>query len=133
MWIREDVAAKIRERDRICKTISKVVLINSHLYGKLIVMHNSGFIWDFTKESANIHKHGIDFIAASKAFKDPKRKIYNDSKHSTNEERFFCVGKVENRILTVRFTYRGEKIRIIGAGYWRKGVQYYEKEYNGPK
>ena len=108
-------------------------MTNSHIYGKLIIMHNSGFIWDLTKESTNIHKHGVDFIAASKAFKDPKRKIYNDSKHSAKEERFFCVGKVENRILTVRFTYRGEKIRIIGAGCWRKGVQYYEKEYNGPK
>ena len=28
----------------------------------------------------------------------------------------------------VRFTYRGETIRIIGAGYWRKGRRLYEKE-----
>jgi hypothetical protein len=25
-----------------------------------------------------------------------------------------------SRVLTVRFTYRGEKLRIIGAGYWRR-------------
>ena len=31
-------------------------------------------------------------------------------------------------ILTVRFTRRGEAIRIIGAGYWRKGKAIYEKE-----
>lgn len=87
----------------------------------------SSFIWDFEKESDNIHKHGIDFIMAAKAFKDPKRKIYTDSKHSKKEERFFCIGKVEGKILTVRFTYRGAKIRIFGAGYWRKGGRYYEK------
>lgn len=73
------------------------------------------------------------FVTASKAFKDPKRKIYIDSEHSKREERLFCIGKVEDKILTVRFTYRGGKIRIIGAGYWRKGERYYEKEEKKPK
>ncbi|MCX5703542.1 MAG: BrnT family toxin, partial [Candidatus Omnitrophica bacterium] len=49
-------------------------------------------------------------------------------KHTEKEERFFCIGKVEDRILTVRFTYRGNKIRIFGAGLWRKGKWYYEKD-----
>jgi uncharacterized protein len=31
-------------------------------------------------------------------------------------------------ILTVRFTYQDEVIRIIGAGYWRKGKRIYEEE-----
>lgn len=86
------------------------------------------FVWELEKELVNIHKHGVDFVTACKAFKDPKRKIYIDSKHSKEEERFFCVGKVKNRILTVRFTYRRHKIRIFGAGYWRKGELYYERE-----
>ncbi|MEW6008869.1 MAG: BrnT family toxin [Candidatus Omnitrophota bacterium] len=88
----------------------------------------SSFTWDSEKELANIVKHGVDFVTASKVFKDSKRKIYIDSKHSKEEERFFCIGKVGNKILTVRFTYRSGKIRIIGAGYWRKGEQYYEKK-----
>ncbi len=54
--------------------------------------------------------------------------ICSDSKHSGTEERFFCIGKVNGRVIIVRFTYRFEKIRIIGAGYWRKGVKYYDKE-----
>ena len=86
------------------------------------------FIWDIEKEKINYHKHGVTFTTASKVFKDPKRKIYVDSKHSKKEERFFCVGKAEGRILTVRFTYRSGKIRIFGAGYWRKGETYYEKK-----
>ncbi len=86
------------------------------------------FVWDLNRESLNILKHGVDFNTASAVFKDPKRKIYVDSRHSIKEERLFCIGKVGERILTVRFTYRDGKIRIFGAGYWRKGKVYYEKK-----
>ena len=86
------------------------------------------FIWDVKKEIINYYKHGVNFTTASKAFEDPKRKIYVDSRHSKKEERLFCIGKVEGKILTVRFIYRRGKIRIFGAGYWRKGETYYEEE-----
>lgn len=85
------------------------------------------FLWDSRKEEVNIRKHGINFITAANAFMDPKRKIFIDSKHSETEERHFCIGKAGNKIITVRFTYRSGKIRIIGAGYWRKGRIYYEE------
>lgn len=88
----------------------------------------SDFIWNHRKELINIKKHGVDFVSAANAFKDAKRKIYSDAKHSEGEERFFCVGKVGGKILTVRFIYRQDKIRIFGAGYWRKGKVHYEKE-----
>ncbi|MBI5573002.1 MAG: BrnT family toxin [Elusimicrobia bacterium] len=86
------------------------------------------FIWDIEKENSNVEKHGIDFFTALKVFKDPKRKIFIDSKHSEKEERYFCVGKAGDKILTVRFTYRAGIIRVFGAGSWRKGVRYYEKD-----
>jgi len=86
------------------------------------------FIWNTEKESANIRKHRVDFATACRVFKDAKRKVYIDSKHTKKEERFFCIGDVEGKILTVRFTYRKGKIRIFGAGYWRKGKDYYEKK-----
>ena len=86
------------------------------------------FIWDPDREQVNIRKHGMDFDTAAQVFKDPKRKVYVDSRHSVKEERLFCIGKVGNKIVTVRFTYRENKIRIFGAGYWRKGKVYYEKK-----
>ena len=92
--------------------------------------HESSFIWDSEKEFLNIQKHGVDFQTAAKAFKDPNRKIYTDSKHSQEEERFFCIGKVEGQVVTVRFLYREGKIRIIGAGLWRKGEKYYDQKDN---
>ena len=39
-----------------------------------------------------------------------------------------CLGQVGDGVLTVRFTYRDNVIRIIGAGYWRKGKAIYEKQ-----
>ena len=85
------------------------------------------FVWDARKEKINIRKHGIDFTYASKAFEDPNRKVFTDSKHNEKEERYFCIGKIGKRIMTVRFTYRNGKIRLYGAGLWRKGRRYYEE------
>jgi hypothetical protein len=75
------------------------------------------FIWDNQKELTNLVKHGVDFRLAAKAFLDPDLRIFVDKEHSINEERFFCIGKVDGEILTVRFTYREGVIRIFGAGY----------------
>lgn len=87
------------------------------------------FEWDETKERINREKHGVSFEEAQFAFLDSKRLMALDRVHSTEKERrFYCVGKVENGILTVRFTYRNGKVRIIGAGFWRKGKKVYEEE-----
>lgn len=88
------------------------------------------FIWSAEKEAINKAKHGIDFITASAAFTDAARKIFTDTKHNNIEMRYFCIGSVRGRIITVRFTYRRGFIRIIGAGCWRKGKGYYEKKEN---
>lgn len=48
-------------------------------------------------------------------------------KHSHVEQRYYCIGKVNIAIMTVRFTYRKNVIRIIGAGFWRKGRSIYEQ------
>ena len=54
--------------------------------------------------------------------------ILEDLDHSDDEKRFYCLGKVSGEIMTVRFTYRKNKIRIIGAGYWRKGEKIYDRD-----
>jgi len=48
--------------------------------------------------------------------------------HSEIEQRYYCFGKVDDGVMTVRFTYRHSIIRIIGTGYWRKGKNIYERE-----
>ena len=91
-------------------------------------MTQSSFEWDERKNQANIAKHGVSFFEAQKAFFDPRRVVAEDIEHSDKEQRYFCFGKVGEGIMTVRFTYRSSKIRIIGAGYWRAGRKIYEKE-----
>lgn len=87
------------------------------------------FEWDPQKDLINRRKHQISFAEAQHAFADPKRIIALDALHSTKDERrFFCFGKVRDRVVTVRFTYRGGKIRLFGAGVWREGRQKYETE-----
>jgi len=87
------------------------------------------FEWDRDKDAFNQKKHGISFYIAQHTFLDQFRIIAEDCFHSsTQEKRYFCFGKVDEEIITVRFTIRDNKIRIIGAGYWRKGRKIYEEE-----
>jgi len=86
------------------------------------------FEWDDLKSEQNKEKHGVSFFDAQYAFADPYRVIIQDLDHSATEERFFCLGEVKGGIMTVRFTERQGRIRIIGAGYWRKGRKIYDKE-----
>ncbi len=86
------------------------------------------FEWDLSKDKANQKKHNVSFSLAQYAFLDLNRVIARDLRHSAKEERYFCIGRVGDGIMTVRFTYRGNVIRIIGAGHWRKGKLIYEKK-----
>ena len=86
------------------------------------------FEWDEEKNEINKQKHGVSFEEAQYAFDDPKHLIVKDLEHSKSEKRYFCLGKVKGSILSVRFTYRGNIIRIFGAGFWRRGKKRYEKD-----
>jgi uncharacterized DUF497 family protein len=92
-------------------------------------MNHSDFEWDENKDLENIEKHGVSFYEAQYAFLDPNRLIAEDLAHSQEEKRYFCFGQDQAKegILTVRFTYRENRIRIFGAGYWRKGKKVYEQ------
>ena len=85
------------------------------------------FEWDENKNSENIAKHKVSFEKAQDAFFDVNRIILENVKHSVSEKLYFCIGKTDEGILTVRFTMRGQIIRIFGAGYWRQGKKRYEE------
>ena len=92
-------------------------------------MSEPSFEWDASKDVENQEKHGVSFYEAQYAFLDKNRVIAEDLSHSQQEKRYYCFGlnREGNGILTVRFTYRTTHIRIIGAGYWRKGKKIYEQ------
>ena len=92
-------------------------------------MPKTSFEWDARKDAENQSKHGVPFLLAQHAFADPHRVIAEDTRHSSaKEQRYFCLGRVAGGVLTVRFTHRSGVVRIIGAGYWRKGKVIYERE-----
>jgi len=92
-------------------------------------MSKPDFEWDEAKNQENLKKHGVAFYDAQYAFLDSNRVIAEDFAHSQNEKRYYCFGLNQqgSGILTVRFTYWSGRIRIIGAGYWRKGKKIYEQ------
>lgn len=92
-------------------------------------MSKPNFEWDETKDLENQRKHGVPFIEAQHAFLDIDRVIAEDLGHSQKEQRFYYFGLNQEKegVLTVRFTYWSGRIRIIGAGYWRKGKKIYEQ------
>jgi len=84
---------------------------------------------DEQKNLENQEKHGVSFEAAQYAFADPHLLIAKDITHSTKqEERLYAIGKIALGIVTVRFIYRDGKIRIYGAGFWRKQRKMYEQK-----
>ncbi len=86
------------------------------------------FEWDPVKDLLDQKKHHVSFEEAQLVFADVRRIIAEDLTHKSSETRYYCLGKVNGEVITVRFTYRSGKFRIFGAGYWRKGRKSYEEE-----
>ena len=84
---------------------------------------------DPDKDKENQRKHGVAFASAPFAFGDPIRVIAEDLSHGSGEKRYYCFGRVDGGVLTVRFTHREDVVRIFGAGYWRRGKAIYEHEH----
>lgn len=74
------------------------------------------FEWDKLKAEINERKHGVSFIEASEAFKDPNAIEFLDELNSVDEIRFRLLALSPKRLLFVGFTVReNEIIRIITA------------------
>jgi uncharacterized protein len=78
-------------------------------------MINDDFEWDQAKASANLAKHGVSFEQARQAFNDPFAIDFIDDREDYGEDRLILFGMVENRLLVVAHTLRGDKVRIISA------------------
>ena len=62
------------------------------------------------------------------SFSDPNGFQLKDTKHSIEEARYFWVGKSRaGKVITTRFTRRGDIIRIFGSASWRKFGRIYNE------
>ena len=78
------------------------------------------FEWDENKNEINKKKHGVSFETARLVFEDKNMVEILDYFHSTlEEERYYAIGMVDD-VLTVVFTERVGKTRIISARHATK-------------
>ena len=78
-------------------------------------MRYDDFEWDKGKPAANLAKHGVSFEQAREAFNDPFAIDFADDREDYAEDRLILFGMVENRLLVVAHTLRGDKVRVISA------------------
>jgi len=81
-----------------------------------ISLNFEAFDWDKGNKSKNWFKHKVRIEEAEQVFVNKPRLLAQDKKHSKLEKRYICLGKSnKNRKLSVIFTFRNNKIRIISA------------------
>jgi uncharacterized DUF497 family protein len=76
---------------------------------------NDEFEWNPIKAEANLKKHKISFQEARRVFDDLFALIEQDLGEDFGEDRFLAIGIVEGLLVTVVYTERGERIRLISA------------------
>lgn len=74
------------------------------------------FDWDKGNTNKNLEKHNVTDREAEEVFANRHKIILEDEKHSTSEKRYMLWGVTrQSRKLTLIFTIRNNKIRIISA------------------
>lgn len=77
-------------------------------------MMPEGIEFDPDKAATNLRKHGVSFVDAGTMLNDPEALIAEDD--SEGEARYLAVGMdAQGRVLTVVYTLRGERIRLVSA------------------
>lgn len=89
------------------------------------------FDWDEDKNNVNRKKHGIWFEEAQSVFDDVYGRLFLDSEHSTDEDRYVLIGYSNaSKLLVVVHCLRASDsvIRIISARKaTKKERMFYEK------
>lgn len=88
------------------------------------------FEWNADKAASNESKHGVTFVEAATAFRDPLSLTIFDPDHSKTEDRFLLLGRSTfGNLIVVSHTDRSGTIRIISArnANRRERLQYESK------
>jgi uncharacterized DUF497 family protein len=77
--------------------------------------NDDDFEWHHAKARSNYAKHGVTFDTAKKAFSDPFAVEVLDDNGDYDEERFLLIGMVDGQLLSIVYTPRQERYRVITA------------------
>ena len=89
-------------------------------------MNDDGFEWDEEKAIENRRAHRVSFEEATLAVGDPFAIEWLDTREDYGEERAVLVGMSQGQLLTIVYTERGERVRIISA---RKATRHEQDDY----
>lgn len=82
----------------------------------LIFKNCIGFQWDQWNFNKNQKKHSVYYLECEQVFFNQPLLVYDDSKHSETEKRYYVLGKTNSdRKLFMVFTIRYNLIRVISA------------------
>jgi uncharacterized DUF497 family protein len=96
--------------------------------GRTIISDDGRYEWDERKDRLNIINHGFGFAEITDVFDDPFFLEEYDGMHSTvDEDRYYGVGNINHVMITVFFTERETRSRVITA---RESEPIEEKKYN---
>jgi uncharacterized DUF497 family protein len=90
------------------------------------------FEWDLAKARNKYAKHGVAFETARRAFSDPFMVEVLDDSEDYGEERFLLIGMVAGQLITVVYTPRQGRYRLISARHASKDEQDHYFTQNSP-
>jgi uncharacterized DUF497 family protein len=89
-------------------------------------MDEGEFEWNADKAQSNLLRHGVSFEAARCVFDDVFACEQCDFDSAPGEIRYVITGVVNDVFLTVVYTERGDRTRIISA---RRATKHEREEY----
>jgi len=89
-------------------------------------MNDDTFEWDEAKAAQNLRAHRVSFEEATLAVGDPFAIEWLDMREAYGEERTVLVGMSQGPLLTVVYTERERRVRIISA---RKAMKHEQDHY----
>ena len=89
-------------------------------------MKDDRFEWSDAKARANVAEHKVTFETARLVFDDPRSLEEIDDRFDYGEDRFNITGMAGGRLLTVTYTERSGRFRIISA---RKATRHENDDY----
>lgn len=83
--------------------------------------------FDPAKDATNREKHGVPLAFGVHLFDDPAHLIISSLREIDGEERFKVIGRVDNRLWTAVYVWRGAVCRFVSV---RKSNGKEAAEYN---
>ena len=83
------------------------------------------FTWDEKKRTLSLAKHGIDFHDAAILFDGPLVTV-EDTREDYGEPRYVALGLLADVVVSLTYTERGDRIRIISI---RKALKHETRFY----